>query len=447
MNIPPSVATVMNRLAEAGFDCYAVGGCVRDSLLNKKPHDFDLTTSATPDQMKAVFADFKTAETGLKLGTLTVIIGNENVEVTTFRVDGAYSDNRHPDSVNFARSIKEDLSRRDFTVNAFAWSPDTGLVDEFGGVYDLENRIIRCVGDPDKRFAEDALRIIRGIRFSSVFGFEVEEKTAQSMIKNRRLLENIAAERIYAELVKLLCGKGIEKVMLAFPKIFAQIIPPLAPCIGFDQKSPYHCFDIYEHTAMAVANSDNDPAVRLAALFHDIGKPESFSTDQHGVGHFYGHPDVSEKIAEEMMNTLKVDSKTKRCVKTLVKYHDRPIAPEKRAVKRLLLKIGDENFRRLLGLKKGDILAHAPEHRDISKLKKIRILLDEIESENECFSLKQLAVNGSDIIKELNIPSDRRVGEILNALLSDVVDEKLENSRGALLDRAKQLNEKNKIQP
>ena len=309
MDMPKNVDTAINLLQSAGFEAYAVGGCVRDSLLGKIPNDWDITTSAKPEDMKSVFADFHCIDTGIKHGTVTVVIDGEPLEITTFRLDGEYEDNRHPKSVTFTSNLSADLGRRDFTVNAMAYSKKTGTVDLFGGQNDLKNKIIRCVGDPDRRFNEDALRILRALRFASALDFEIEEKTAQSLLKNRALLGNISEERIAKELLKLVCGKGAKRILTDFAPVLFEILPELQPMYKNSHDNPHHCYDIYEHMLIAVESIDPEPTLRFAMLLHDCGKPAVKKFDENGVAHFYGHQRISAEISAQILARLKVSNK------------------------------------------------------------------------------------------------------------------------------------------
>ena len=301
---------VIEMLEEAGYEAFAVGGCVRDSLLGKKPFDFDVTTSASPEEMKEVFRNEHVIETGIKHGTLTVLINKEPVETTSFRVEKGYSDNRRPEKVEFVRSLSEDLSRRDFTINALAYNEKTGIVDLFGGISDLEHGTVRCVGNPDKRFNEDALRIMRALRFASVLGFEIEEETAASIKRNCGLLNNISSERISSELSKLLCGKNAAKILLEHPEPFFVIIPELSVLKGFDQRHFRHHLDAFGHTAAVLEAVPPVLELRLAALLHDIAKPLCQTVDENGTGHYYGHAQIGAKLSEEILTKLKFDNET-----------------------------------------------------------------------------------------------------------------------------------------
>lgn len=445
MKIPDYVRAVMDPLSHNGFEVYAVGGCVRDSLLLKEPHDFDLTTSADPVRMKEVFSDFTVIETGISHGTLTVRSGGHNVEVTAFRTDGKYTDHRRPDRVSFTASLQEDLSRRDFTVNALAYNDDSGLVDLFGGQSDLKNGIIRCVGDPDRRFEEDALRILRALRFSARLGFSIEQKTAESMIKKRRLLKSISAERIFAELSGILCGNGqtVTRLLLQFRDVFAVVLPELIPCFDFDQKNPYHKYDVYTHIAYAVGCTKPDRETRYAALLHDVGKPSTFFTDEKGVGHFYGHPKVSAETAKTVLRRLKADNRLCESVEKLIFYHDSDIADKKAAVKKMLIKTGEKDFFALCDLKKADRAAHSEGHRDVSDIEAVERTAREIIRENECLSKAQLKINGRDLIAMGQKPG-KRIGEILDEIFESVVSGAMKNDREALLTLAKSIVENNR---
>jgi len=425
---------ILQELQSYGFDAYLVGGCVRDSLLGKTPTDWDIATSATPDEVMRIFKEAK--PTGLQHGTVTV---NHGYEVTTFRVDGSYSDGRHPDQVIFSKDIRQDLARRDFTINAMAYDGQT-LVDPFGGQVDLQKGILRCVGDARARFREDGLRIMRALRFASVYDLTIESSTEDAIHECKELLQNIAVERIRVELCKLLCGKAAPRLLLSFPDILSFIIPQFHPCVGFKQNNPYHCFDVYGHIAHAVAAYPrSDLSVKMALLLHDIGKPSVYTEDERG-GHFYGHAEISQEIAEKVMQRLKFDNATASEVVQLVGYHDATIAPTKKTVRRWFNKIGPELFAKLLIVQEADCKAHSPiaQEKKLSVLSEIQKVMKNVLEEKECFSLKDLAINGRDVIA-LGVPEGRRVGEILNQLLGEVMEERLENEQGALMGRAKEI--------
>lgn len=434
--MPDYCKTIIKSLEDKGFEAYLVGGCVRDSVMGITPHDYDITTSATPDEMLECFSGFKVIETGIKHGTLTVVIDENQIEVTTFRIDGEYTDFRRPDSVRFSRDLEEDLSRRDFTINALAYNEKTGIVDMFGGLEDIKNEKIRCVGEPDKRFFEDALRILRALRFSSTLDFEIEKDTAKSILKNQELIKNIAVERVFVEFKKLLCGKRVEQVLLEFRDVFAQFIPEIKPCFDFEQKTKYHCYDVYTHIVKTVANIKADEKMRLTAFFHDIGKPQTFFTDENGVGHFYGHNKNSSRIAKQVLKRLKADNKTVEDVATNVYIHDREVSLTEKSVKRFLSKYSLQSFYDLLEIKKADALAHAKEYRDRTDyLQTLYDLSSKIINEKQCFSLKDLALDGFDLIT-LGY-SGKCVGDSLEFLLGEVIDGKVQNEKESLIKHLK----------
>ncbi|MBE6899542.1 MAG: HD domain-containing protein [Ruminococcaceae bacterium] len=426
-------------LEKSGFEAFAVGGCVRDSLLGKKPFDFDVTTSASPEEMKKVFKNEHVIETGIKHGTLTVLINGEPVETTSFRVEKGYSDNRRPEKVAFVRSLSEDLSRRDFTINALAYNEKTGVVDLFGGISDLEHGIIRCVGNPDKRFTEDALRIMRALRFASVLGFEIEGETAASIRKNCGLLKKISSERISAELSKLICGKNAAKILLEHPEPFFVIIPELSVLKGFDQRHFRHHLDAFGHTAAVLEAVPPVLELRLAALFHDIAKPLCQTLDESGTAHYYGHAQISAKLSEEILTRLKFDNETKKAVFELVSRHEDRFGAEPNAIKRLLSKIGAESYKKLLCLMKADEYGKREEFRlPESEFEKYRKIADEIIAKEECFSLKNLAIGGNDLIMLGFVPGPE-IGRTLEHLLDKVINGELPNEKNPLLEAAKNL--------
>ena len=439
IQIPPEVDAVRQALARGGYEAYAVGGCVRDSLLGLAPKDWDLTTSARPEQAKRALAAFRVIDTGLRHGTVTALSGGTAVEVTSYRVDGPYSDGRHPDAVAFTASLKEDLARRDFTVNALAYRPETGLVDCFGGLQDLAEKRIRCVGDADRRFREDGLRILRALRFSADLGFAVEPETARSLLRNRELLDRVARERIRAEFTRLLCGKDAAAVLREFREAAAQFIPELHPCFGFRQRNPHHPYDVWEHTLRCVDAVPRGPVLRLTMLLHDIGKPLCFSAGSDGVGHFYGHAAKSAELAEEILRRLRYDKRTVSDVTTLVRWHDVPLPPDERFLRRRLGRLGEENLHRLFRVQAADTVGKSPADRGrLDALCRAEAMLDALLARGDCFRLRDLAVNGGDLLRA-GVPEGAAVGEILRALLAAVVDGKCPNSRAELLSYAAAL--------
>lgn len=431
--LPPEVEFAINSLNEAGYEAYIVGGCVRDILLNTTPADYDITTSATPLETEKVFWGERIIETGLKHGTVTLIKNGMPLEITTYRIDGEYKDNRRPENVIFTKSLGEDLARRDFTINAMAYSPKGGVVDIFGGKADLENKIIRCVGDAHRRFNEDALRILRALRFASVLGFEIEKDTKKSIFDNRFLLKNISAERISAELTKLLCGENVKDVILEFSQVLEVVLPEIRGMRGFNQKNPHHIYDVLTHTAIATSNAPKEPALRLATFFHDCGKPDTFKLDEKGVGHFHGHPNISYEKAKTALKRLKLDNSTTNLVLTLVKYHDTAIDPTEKGVKRALNKYSPEVFFKLLDIKRADNSAKNPKYNNKAEMDFLEKTAKDILLKRECFSLEDLAINGTDLMK-LGIPTGKEIGNSLQFLLNAVIDGEVQNKKENLIN-------------
>lgn len=440
MDMPKNVDTAINLLQSAGFEAYAVGGCVRDSLLGKIPNDWDITTSAKPEDMKSVFADFHCIDTGIKHGTVTVVIDGEPLEITTFRLDGEYEDNRHPKSVTFTSNLGADLGRRDFTVNAMAYSKKTGTVDLFGGQNDLKNKIIRCVGDPDRRFNEDALRILRALRFASALDFEIEEKTAQSLLKNRALLGNISEERIAKELLKLVCGKGAKRILTDFAPVLFEILPELQPMYKNSHDNPHHCYDIYEHTLIAVESIDPEPTLRFAMLLHDCGKPAVKKFDENGVAHFYGHQRISAEISAQILARLKVSNKFRDEILFLVSNHDRwELYENTEKMPRYLSKFGLDGVLNLLKVMRADVLAQSPEYRyRLDQIADAEETAKNLAAQKPCLSLSELQINGRTLM-DIGIPQGRKLGAVLAQLLDEVIDGVTKNTQEALTTRAREI--------
>lgn len=442
MNIvlPSKIEYVLSTLNNNGYEGYIVGGCVRDFLMGKDPHDYDITTSATPEQVKECFGQNKIVETGIKHGTITLVIEGENIEITTYRIDGSYQDNRHPDKVMFSVNIEDDIKRRDFTVNSIAYNPANGFVDLFNGRQDIRNGLISCVGNADERFNEDGLRILRALRFASALGFEISKETSDAIHRNKILINNVSAERIWVEFKKLICGQSAHEVIAEYVDVIGVFIPEILRTVEFEQNNPYHCYNVFNHTVNAIKNAPNDAIIRLAAFFHDIGKPCVYTQDENGVGHFYSHGKFSEDIANEVLARLKCDNLTKEKVCMLVRYHDRPIEENESAVKRLLTKLSFGDVRKLLALKRCDILAQSPEIRieRCAYLDRIALLVDKIELDGACLSLKSLNINGNDL-KALGVGEGKKIGEMLNFALESVINETVPNERKALLDFVKQM--------
>lgn len=438
--LPSHVKTVLDRLESRGFEAWCVGGCVRDSLLHRAPTDWDVTTAALPEEIKVCFEGFRVLDVGIKHGTVTVLLDGQSVEVTTYRSDGAYADHRHPDGVRFSRELRDDLSRRDFTVNAMAYHPERGLRDEFGGEADLRAGVLRCVGDPNRRFEEDALRILRCLRFSAALGFSIADETARALREKRGLLPCLSHERVREELTKLLCGKSAANVLREFSAVLFTVLPELAPMAGCGQENPYHQFNVWEHTLRVLDACPQEPVPRWAALLHDCGKPAVKSVDETGTAHFYGHEKVSAGLAGEILERLRFSNRERETVLDLVRLHGElhPI-PEKR-LKKLLGKYGEEQVLRLCGLSEADLSGQASwlYSRRIGSIRETEKLLTEILERKDCLTLRGLAANGNDLL-EMGYEKGPSLGKALQILLDEVLAGKLPNQREALLGRAEEL--------
>ena len=435
----PASETAVAMLKSNGFEAFLIGGSVRDFIMGLPIGDIDITTNATPTQVKEVFKDFRVIETGIKHGTVTVLIDNEPLEITTYRSEGTYSDNRHPDSVEFSKSLSDDVVRRDFTMNAIAYDFTDGFCDLVGGVEDIGNKIIRCIGDAETRFREDALRILRALRFSSVLGFSIEDSTKVAIHKCKDLLKNISAERIQVEFTKLICGKNAYNVLEEFSDVIAVFIPEIKSCIGFEQKNRHHCFDVYTHTLKAIEKSKPDSVIRLALLFHDIGKPLVAHFDEKGEQHYYGHPKKSAEMTEKILTGLRFDNDTKNKVVTLVAFHDSPIMvdsntlPDKKRLKRIMSQIGKDLIFDLIHIKCCDNSAQNPEYFRGDEFYRIAYdMINEIIENQECFSIKDLKINGNDLISMGYKGKD--IGKTLNEILDLVIKEKIKNDNDDIKD-------------
>ncbi len=434
MELTKGAKLLIKTLNEHGYKAYAVGGFVRDNLLGLPLFDVDVTTSATPDEMLEVFKDFKVYLTGIKHGTVTVNSLGELIEVTTFRVDGKYLDNRHPEKVEFVKDLKNDLLRRDFTVNAMAFDGEN-LIDLFGGQEDLKNKIIRAVGDPEKRFEEDALRILRALRFASVLDFEIDLETARAMEEKAHLLKNVSVERILTELTKTLMGKGVERVLLKHKKVLFEVIPELKLCDGFSQNTKFHAYDVYEHTVKSVALSATDKYVRWALLLHDVEKPSCYSVDKSGVGHFYGHQPKSAKTAVNILKRLKADNKLIKLCNDLIYLHDVKTEISRGEIKKLLNEYGAETLKKLALVKVGDGLAHASKYAIVREKLALDFLdnINDILDNGECFTLKELKVNGNDL-KAIGF-SGEDIKHALERALNLVMFDEISNDKAEILKR------------
>lgn len=437
-NFKPASKIAVEILKSKGFEAFLIGGSVRDYIMDLPIGDIDITTNATPEQVKQVFTDFRVIETGIKHGTVTVLIDNEPIEITTYRSEGTYSDNRHPDSVVFSKSLADDVVRRDFTMNGIAFDFDNGFCDLVGGIDDINNKLIRCIGNAETRFCEDALRILRAMRFSAVLGFEIETETRKAIHKCRELLKNISAERIREEFVKLICGKNAYNVLQEFSDVVSVFIPEISECVGFEQKNRHHCYDVYTHTLKAVEKSNPNPIIRLALFFHDIGKPSVAHFDENGEQHYYSHPKKSAEMTEQIMTRLRFDNDTKNKVVTLVKFHDSPIMvndmtkPDRKRLKKIMSQIGVDLIYDLIEIKYCDNSAQKPEYfRGEDFYKETREMIDEIINEKECFSIKHLQIDGNDLIA-LGFKG-KKIGEALEKCLTAVIDGKVENEKDSLL--------------
>ena len=441
INIPPQVNRAIEILEKNGHSAYVVGGAVRDAIMGKDAHDWDITTSALPSETKEAFSGFRIIETGLKHGTVTVLTDGMPLEITTYRIEHGYSDNRHPDRVDFTDRVEDDLSRRDFTVNAIAYSPSRGFADPFDGRTDIERKIIRCVGDADRRFGEDALRILRALRFSAVLGFEIAPETATCIRKNYSLLKNISVERIFVELSKLLCGKDSGRILLEYEDVIFFIMPELELMKNCAQTHERHVFDVWEHTIKAVESVEAIPELRFAMLLHDSGKPHCKSTDENSIDHFYSHADISRKIADDVMRRHKTSNAFREHVAALVEHHD--FVPEKiskKTYKKYIAKLGIDIIKELFEIRKADISAQNPKFLEegLKGNEKGLKMLAEIEEESNCFKITNLEIDGNDIIL-LGVAPSPEIGKILETLLDEVMEEKIENTHDALNERAMQL--------
>lgn len=442
MYLPNSVLKIIDILNSNGKEAYVVGGCVRDFCMGNIPHDYDICTNALPDDCLKIFEDFQIIETGLKHGTITVVIDNVGYEVTTFRVDGDYLDSRHPETVSFTSSLKSDLSRRDFTMNAIAYHPSKGFIDPFNGLQDINKRVIKTVGAPKDRFSEDALRIMRALRFSSVLGFEIDVDTSQALQDCVGKLSSVSVERLHSELNKLLVGQNFASVLTEYWGVIATFIPDMVDMYDYNQRNPWHVYPLHKHTIVAMENVENDLTLRLALLFHDIGKPVAASEDWNNpeIFHYKGHPEISSQIVEFIMTDLRYDNVMKNNVVQLVKYHDSQIEPTMKSIRRWLNKIGETQLRFLIKVQIADTLAHNPEKikERLNVQKSLESIVDEVLAQNQCFSIKDLAINGKDLLR-LGFKEGPLLGQILEVALFKVVDGLWKNEKEVLVDNILKL--------
>lgn len=435
--IPEHARQAIDILEHNGYTAYAVGGCIRDSLLGKTPHDWDICTNCRPEKMKEVFEGFRTIDTGLKHGTVTIMIENELIEITTFRSDGEYENHRKPAQVKFVDDLYLDLERRDFTINAMCCCKSDEVIDLFGSQKDLHNGILRCVGNASQRFEEDALRILRGLRFASVLDFKIHDGTKRAMFEKKQLLECISSERISEELKKLLCGKAAEKVLSEYKEIIAVIIPEIRPCFGFAQNNPHHCYDIWEHIIKSVSFVRPEPVIRTAMLLHDIGKPSMATKDENGVSHFKKHQFVSAKMADEILKRLRFDSRSISYIHDLIWEHDNRIPADMHSVKRFISKYDFQFMLDYLEVRRGDTYAQSDYRRaeKLAELDEIARLTIELADQDTCLKISDLAVNGNDLIA-LGLDG-RNIGIWLKKLLELVIEDKIKNDKTALLEYIK----------
>jgi tRNA nucleotidyltransferase (CCA-adding enzyme) len=434
IDIPPKVKIVLDTLGDNGYEAYAVGGCVRDSVLGRTPQDWDVTTSALPAEVKALFPH--TIDTGIAHGTVTVMIDHEGFEVTTYRIDGEYEDGRHPKSVSFTSKLTEDLRRRDFTINAMAYNETTGLVDIFGGQEDLKRGVIRCVGEARERFTEDALRMLRAVRFAGQLGFEVDNDTLSAMRELSPNLSKVSAERIQIELNKLIVSDHPELIAMAYETGLTSIfLPEFDEMMVTPQNNPHHMYTVGEHTIQALMQSPPDKNVRLAILFHDIAKPRCRTTDDNGIDHFHGHPALGADMASEILHRLKYDNDTIKSVCALIRWHDDMPELSLRLIRRAINRIGADRYPAIFELKRADILAQS-EYRKEEKLEWLRgyeAIYNDIIEQKQCTSVKELAVDGKDVIA-CGVEPGKQIGNILNELLEIVLDDPAQNERDNLIE-------------
>ena len=440
MFLPKTALICIKTLEQAGFEAYAVGGCVRDALLGLTPHDYDLCTNALPEDIARLFDRYTLVRSGEKHGTIGVVMGKEVLEITTFRTEGGYQDSRHPDWVRFVTHIEEDLARRDFTVNAMAYNPNRGYIDPFGGQRDLQDRILRTVGNPRERFSEDALRILRGVRFAVRYGLTPEEETLQAMKDMAPAMDKLARERVFDELCKLLPLVSARD-LLNYAQVLTQVVPVLAPSVGFLQHSPYHAYDVYTHIAHVVEATPQKLSLRWAALLHDCGKPACFIQDENGRGHFNGHAQVGAQMAAEVLTQLKAPTALREAVVFLVAHHMAFMEPDKRLMRRRLGKYGQEALLDLLTLQEADFNSKGMgEKTDLFQT--LRKLLEEVLAEQACLTVKDLHIDGRDL-QRIGFPPGPKLGECLDFLLAQVQDELLSNEPVALLAAATEFSRRN----
>lgn len=436
IEIPDNAAFILRQLGKYGFEAFVVGGCVRDSIIERSPQDWDIATSAKPEEVKKIFA--KTVDTGLKHGTVTVLLDDESYEITTYRIDGRYINNRKPESVEFTTSLEADLSRRDFTINAMAYNPAKGLIDPFEGLEDIEKKQIRAVGKAEQRFEEDALRMLRAVRFSAQLGYSIESHTLEAIKQKSFLISNISGERIRDELNKILAANPMSFDLLHSTGILKEVLPELELCFDTMQNNSYHVYNVGLHSLHAASSIENIPVLRWTMLLHDIGKPDTVSTDSQGINHFYMHQKVSAKKAEQVLQRLRFDNASIAVVKKLILEHDRRIDGSEKSVRKAVAAIGADLFEAWLQVRRADIKAQNPDKAQLSmaKLDTIEEIYRKIISEKQCLTMKDLAVSGKDLM-DMGFPEGKRLGEVLQRLLEAVLEQPELNEREKLLEQAK----------
>lgn len=436
IELPPQVIYIIEQLQQKGFEAFAVGGCVRDSIIGRSPQDWDITTNAKPENVKAVFN--KTFDTGLVHGTVTILVDNTAYEVTTYRTEGKYLNNRKPEKVDFVNSINEDLNRRDFTINAMAYNPTQGLVDPFNGLLSIEHKMIRAVGNSEDRFEEDALRMLRAIRFSAQLGYEIEPLTLQAIENHSFLIKNISAERIREELNKTLMADPLAFELLHAAGLLKHIMPELDCCFDIEQHNPYHMYNVALHSLHSASNITHDLSLRWTMLLHDIGKAVTMSVDSEGINHFYGHGSVSVEKAENIMRRLRFDNSSTNKIKHLILHHDRQLGESEKSIRKAIAEIGADLFEAWLQVKKADISAQSSEKaaERLSMLERVYVIYEKIKADKQCLTIKELAVNGNDLI-EIGFKQDKALGNILKILFAKVLEKPELNNRAILLELAK----------
>lgn len=434
---PKDIEKLILQLRQHGIPAFVVGGAVRDMISGKVPEDYDIAAECLPEELKEAFSDYPTFDTGIRFGTLNVSSGERNVEITCCRKESGYTDCRRPDSVEYCKNIEEDLARRDFTMNAIAMTLEGEIIDPFGGRDDLKRGIIKCVGDPTRRFSEDALRMLRALRFSSCLGFEIEACTKKALFECLPLLKEVSGERVFTELKKLLLGRDVLRILTDYSEAICTLIPELSACVGFEQRNPHHIYTVYEHIARSVAASVPDVNVRLCMLLHDVAKPAAFTVDEKGIGHFYGHPDVSEDMARRILLRLKADRDTVQKVCFLIKYHDTRPSATKKSLHKYLSKVGFEGGLTLVNVRRADLSAQAPEYfHQFEYLDESEKIIKELRDSGACISVSDLKIGGNDLIS-LGYPKGREIGETLSYLLKAVISGQVENEKDSLLKLAK----------